>query len=101
VSLKLSDYDYELPQERIAQTPIEPRDASRLLILDRASGQLTHRQFNQIGAYLQPGDLLVINQTRVIPARLYGKKVPTGGAVEILLLNRRDDPGKPLRVVRG
>jgi S-adenosylmethionine:tRNA ribosyltransferase-isomerase len=91
MSIKLSDYDYALPPERIAQTPIEPRDASRLLVLERRTGQLTHTKFNRIGEYLHPGDLLVINQTRVIPARLYGKKVPTGGVVEILLLNRRED----------
>jgi S-adenosylmethionine:tRNA ribosyltransferase-isomerase len=91
ITLKLSDYDYDLPAERIAQTPIEPRDASRLMILDRRTGGLTHTQFNRIGEYLHPGDLLVINQTRVIPARLYGRKASTGGKIEILLLNRRDD----------
>ena len=91
MSIKLSDYDYDLPPERIAQTPIEPRDASRLMILDRRTGQLIHTQFNRVGEYLREGDLLVINQTRVIPARLCGRKTSTGGKVEILLLNRRDD----------
>ncbi|MGD8454954.1 MAG: tRNA preQ1(34) S-adenosylmethionine ribosyltransferase-isomerase QueA [Anaerolineales bacterium] len=107
-TLRLSDYDYDLPPERIAQTPIEPRDASLLLVLDRGSGHLTHTQFNRIGEYLQQGDLLVINQTRVIPARLYGKKTFTGGKVEILLLNRRDDQtweilvgGKGMTVGKG
>jgi len=89
--LKTSDFDYNLPPEFIAQTPIEPRDASRLLVLERASGELTHTHFKEIGEYLAPGDLLVVNRTRVIPARLYARKVPTGGRVELLLLNRRDE----------
>jgi S-adenosylmethionine:tRNA ribosyltransferase-isomerase len=89
--LKLSDFDYELPPERIAQTPLEPRDSSRLLLLNRATGKLGHDTFSQIGNYLRPGDLLVINQTRVIPARIYARKVPTGGKVELLLLKRFDD----------
>jgi S-adenosylmethionine:tRNA ribosyltransferase-isomerase len=88
--LKLSDFDYELPQERIAQTPVEPRDSSRLLLLDRTTGELGHSTFSRIGDYLRPGDLLVINQTRVIPARIYARKVPTGGKVELLLLKRVD-----------
>jgi S-adenosylmethionine:tRNA ribosyltransferase-isomerase len=88
--LKTSDFDYELPPEYIAQLPIEPRDASRLLVLDRASGAVSHAKFSEIGKFLDPGDLLVVNETRVIPARLYGAKVPGGGRVEILLLNRRE-----------
>jgi S-adenosylmethionine:tRNA ribosyltransferase-isomerase len=88
--LKTSDFDYELPPEYIAQSPIEPRDASRLLVLDRASGAVSHAKFSEIGKFLDPGDLLVVNETRVIPARLYGAKVPGGGRVEILLLNRRE-----------
>jgi len=88
--LKTSDFDYELPPEYIAQSPIEPRDASRLLVLDRASGAVSHAKFSEIGKFLDPGDLLVGNETRVIPARLYGAKVPGGGRVEILLLNRRE-----------
>ncbi len=92
-SLKISDFDYELPPEFIAQTPIEPRDASRLLVVQRTSGSLTHRHFYDIGAYLQPGDLLIANQSRVIPARLLGHRAETGGAVEVLLLAERSDLG--------
>ncbi|KPL79160.1 S-adenosylmethionine tRNA ribosyltransferase [Ornatilinea apprima] len=88
--MKTSDFDYDLPEEYIAQTPVEPRHASRLLVLHRASGELEHKQFWQIGEYLRPGDLLVINRTRVIPARLYAHK-ETGGKVELLLLRRVDE----------
>jgi S-adenosylmethionine:tRNA ribosyltransferase-isomerase len=87
---KTSDFDYTLPSEMIAQNPIEPRDASRLLVLDRKKGQILHRHFNQIGEFLQAGDLLVLNETRVIPARIYARKIPTGGKVELLLLRRID-----------
>jgi S-adenosylmethionine:tRNA ribosyltransferase-isomerase len=89
--MKTADFDYELPPELIAQTPIDPRDASRLLVVDRASGQLTHRVFRDIGEYLQPGDLLVANESRVIPARFHARKVPTGGKVELLLVAKRDE----------
>jgi S-adenosylmethionine:tRNA ribosyltransferase-isomerase len=89
--LKTSDFDYELPPELIAQTPVEPRDASRLMVVHRATGQIEHRVFGDVGEYLRPGDLLVLNQTRVIPARLFGRKAETGGKVELLLLNRRDE----------
>ena len=92
-SLKMSDFDYELPRELIAQTPIEPRDASRLLIVNRATGTLEHRHFRDIGNYLRPGDLLIANQSRVIPARLFGHRAETGGAVEVLLLAERPDIG--------
>jgi S-adenosylmethionine:tRNA ribosyltransferase-isomerase len=88
--LRTSDFDYHLPVEFIAQTPVEPRDASRLLVLDRRQGNLTHLHFHQLGVYLTPGDLLVLNETRVIPARLYASKIPTGGRVELLLLNQED-----------
>lgn len=88
VALKTFDFNYELPPERIAQHPIEPRDASRLLVLDRRSGEVRHTIFRDIGRFLQPGDLLVINQTRVIPARLYARKIPSGGRVELLLLRQ-------------
>ncbi len=88
--MKTSDFDYHLPESSIAQTPIEPRDSSRLLVLDRETGELEHRIFNEIADYLNPGDLLVLNQTRVIPARIYARK-PTGGKVELLLLRRKDD----------
>src|ERR1700726_3693326 len=89
----ISDFDYDLPQERIAQTPIEPQDASRLLVLNCATGVMEHRHFHDIGAYLRPGDLLIANQSRVIPARLLGHRVETGGAVEVLLLAERPDLG--------
>jgi S-adenosylmethionine:tRNA ribosyltransferase-isomerase len=89
--LKTSNFDYNLPQELIAQTPVEPRDAARLMVVHRDTGQIEHRIFRDIVDYLRAGDLLVMNQTRVLPARLFGHKVPTGGRVELLLLNRRDE----------
>jgi len=102
--MKTSDFDYYLPESSIAQTPAEPRDASRLLVLHRDTGELEHRIFHDIGDYLREGDLLVLNQTRVIPARIYARK-DTGGRVELLLLRRRDSltwealvGGKGLRV---
>lgn len=85
--MQTSDFDYPLPPERIAQTPVEPRDHSRLMVLHRASDQIMDSVFKDIGKFLNPGDLLVINQTRVIPARLFARK-PTGGRVELLLLKR-------------
>jgi S-adenosylmethionine:tRNA ribosyltransferase-isomerase len=88
--MKTREFDYELPPEKIAQTPVEPRDASRLMVVDRATGQIEHRIFRELGEYLRPGDLLVLNQTRVLPARLFGRKARTGGKVELLLLKRRD-----------
>ena len=87
--MKTSDFDYDLPIERIAQTPVEPRHASRLLVLQRDKPALEHTTFWNVADYLLPGDLLVINQTRVIPARIFGKKA-TGGKVELLLLRRVD-----------
>jgi S-adenosylmethionine:tRNA ribosyltransferase-isomerase len=87
--MKTSDFDYLLPPESIAQTPIEPRDSSRLLVLKRDTGELEHHIFRELGQFLHPNDLLVINQTRVIPARLFAHK-PTGGRVEVLLLRRLD-----------
>ncbi len=89
--MKTSDFDYELPQSLIAQTPIEPRDASRLMVLDRQAGVIEHRHFRDILEYLQPGDVLVCNESRVIPARLYGHKVPSGGKVELLLIAKRGE----------
>ena len=83
----LNAYDYPLPEERIAQTPAEPRDSSRLLSWDVGSGMVEHRRFRDILEYLRPGDLLVLNDTRVLPARLLGKRLPGGGAVEVLLLS--------------
>lgn len=88
--MKTSDFDYYLPPERIAQTPVEPRHASRLLVLERSRSELAHAIFWDIQNYLRPGDLLVINQTRVIPARLFARK-STGGRVELLLLRREDE----------
>ena len=88
--MKTSSFNYNLPQESIAQTPVEPRDSSRLLVLHRKSGKIEHRHFSDIGEYLRPNDLLVINQTRVIPARIYAKK-ETGGKMELLLLRQEDE----------
>ena len=85
--MKLSDFMYDLPEERIAQTPVEPRDHSRLMVLHRDTGEIEHKHFYDIIDYLNPGDCLVINETKVIPARLYGER-PTGGAVEVLLLRQ-------------
>lgn len=86
--LKTSAFDYELPPELIAQEPVEPRDSSRLLVLHRDDGRIEHRNFRDIGAYLERGDILVANDSRVIPARLYGYKGETGGKVELLLLEQ-------------
>jgi len=87
--VRTDDFDYELPTGLIAQHPAEPRDACRLLVVERASGMVEHRSFHDITEYLHPGDVLVVNQTRVLPARLHGAKDETGGAVEVLLLRRR------------
>ncbi len=103
--MKLSDFNYDLPKELIAQDPLEKRSDSRLMVLHRNTGEIEHRTFDRVGEYLEPGDILVMNDTRVIPARLLGKKEDTGAAVEILLLKRLDDarweaivrPGKKLR----
>ena len=84
--MKTSDFYYELPEELIAQTPVEPRDHSRMLVVHRAGGVLEHRHFYDITDYLNPGDVLVVNNTRVIPARLIGERA--GGAAEVLLLKQ-------------
>lgn len=86
--MKTSDFDYSLPVELIAQTPAEPRDQSRLMVLNRSNNSIKHRRFFEIVDYLQAGDVLVFNNSRVIPARLKGRKVDSGGKVEILLLRR-------------
>ena len=86
-----SDFDYYLPLDRIAQTPVEPRHSSRLLVLNRGSGELEHKVFLDLTDYLHPGDLLVMNDTRVIPARIYAKKIPGGGKIELLLLKKKSD----------
>ena len=84
--MNTKDFDYELPQELIAQTPLEKRDESRLLILDKNNGNIEHSKFNHIIDYLIPGDVLVINDTKVIPARLIGEKEDTKAVIELLLL---------------
>lgn len=86
--MKISDFDYELPEALIAQRPLEPRDASRLLVLDGATGTLAHQNFRDLLNYLRPGDILVANDTRVFPARVFARK-PTGGRVELLLLEHQ------------
>ena len=92
-SMRTDLFDYDLPRSFIAQRPAAPRDSSRLLVLDRASGRIEHRAFGEIGAFLRAGDLLVANDSRVIPARLHAHK-PSGGAVEIFLLRQLDDIGR-------
>lgn len=103
--MKVTDFNYDLPKEYIAQHPMEPRDHSRLLVLDKDTGKIEHRHFYDLPEYLRPGDLLVFNDTRVIPARLHGVK-ETGAHVEVFLLIRHDakewealvKPGKKLQV---
>ena len=100
-----SDYYYDLPEELIAQDPIEDRSSSRLMVLNRESGEVSHHRFYEIEDFLNPGDTLVLNNTKVIPARLYGVKEETGAVIEVLLLKRLPDgtheclvkPGKKLR----
>lgn len=104
--MKKSDYYYDLPENLIAQTPLEKRDHSRMMVLNRRSGAVEHRHFYELPVFLRPGDCLVINDTRVLPARLYGEKEGTGGSIEVLLLkNPVGDlwecivfPGKKMRV---
>jgi len=86
--LKKSDFYYELPEELIAQDPLRDRSSSRLLVLDKQTGQIRHRTFTDVLDYLEPGDCMVINDTKVIPARLYGQREDTGGQLEVLLLKR-------------
>lgn len=105
-NFKTSDFYYDLPEELIAQTPIKERDHSRLLILDKKSGEVEHKHFYDVLNYLNKGDCLVINDTKVLPARLYGTKKDTNAVIELLLLKRIDDnkwetlvkPGKKARV---
>ena len=87
--MKTSDFYYDLPQELIAQTPVEPRNSSRLMILHKDSGELEHRIFKDLPEYLRPGDCLILNDTRVIPARIYGVKEETGTVVEFMLLTQK------------
>ena len=104
--MKTSDFNFDLPQELIAQVPIKDRTSSRLMVLDKETGEIEHRIFRDIIDYLNPGDCLVLNDTRVIPARLIGSKVETGGKIEFLLLKRTEDdtwetlvkPGKRAKI---
>ena len=104
--MKTQDFWYELPEELIAQTPSERRDGARLLVMDRNSGKIAHRHFYDIIEYLNPGDCLVINDTKVIPARLIGSRPETGGKIEVLLLKRMENdvwetlvkPGRKMKV---
>ena len=103
--MKLSDFDYHLPKELIAQYPLEKRDEAKLLVLNRQSGNIEHRIFKEVGEYLLNDDLLVLNDTKVLPCRLLGRR-PSGGRVELLLLNRKDGLTfdaliKPARVKLG
>ncbi len=104
--MKKSDFYYDLPEELIAQTPVEPRNHSRLMKIDRESGEITHARFYNLCDYLKKGDLLVLNDSRVLPARLYGEKKGTGSFIEFLLLEQKGDkvweiicrPGKKAKV---
>jgi len=104
--MDVKDFYYDLPQELIAQDPLEDRSSSRLMVLDKNTGEVTHRVFKDITDYLRPGDCLVINNTKVIPARLYGVKEGTEAKIEILLLKRKENdiwetlvkPGKKCKV---
>ena len=103
--MKTSDFYYDLPHELIAQTPIEKRDTSRLMTLDRATGAVGHHHFYDLPDFLRPGDCLILNNSRVLPARLVGQRLPGGGICEVLLLNDRGEniweclvrPGRKLR----
>ena len=105
MELKKSDFYFDLPQELIAQDPLKDRSASRLLVLNKQTGNIEHHTFHEITDYLQPGDCLVLNDTKVIPARLLGVREDTGAAVEVLLLKRKEKdvwetlvkPGKKAR----
>lgn len=103
--MKTKDFDYYLPEELIAQTPLEQRDHSRLMCLDKETGALSHHHFYELPEFLKPGDCLILNNSRVLPARLLGQRLPGGGACEVLLLIDRGEktwecivrPGKHLR----
>ena len=84
--MKTDDFDFDLPEELIAQTPLERRDASKLLVLDKTTGEVSHRHFTDVIDYMEKGDTLVLNDTKVMPARLYGVKEETGAVIEVLLL---------------
>ena len=89
--MKLSDFKYDLPQELIAQYPLKKREAARLMVVNRQSGTITHDTFSSLGKYLPPSSVLVLNDSKVIPSRLFGKRAQTGGKVEVFLLNRLSD----------
>ena len=89
--MKRQDFYYDLPEELIAQDPLKDRSSSRLLVLDKESGAVSHHVFREIGDYLEKGDCLVINDTKVIPARLIGSKIGTNAKIEILLLKRKEN----------
>ena len=95
MELKKSDFYFDLPKELIAQDPLEDRSASRLLHLDPLTGEVTHHVFRDVTEFLKPGDCLVLNNTKVIPARLLGQREGTGGHVEVLLLSRKEEPHHP------
>ena len=103
--MKTSDFYYDLPEELIAQTPVEPRDSSRMLVYDRATKETQHKHFYDVIDYLNEGDTLIVNDSRVLPARIYGTKIPTGANVEFLLLKQKEEkvwetlvkPGKKAR----
>lgn len=107
-NLKKSDFYFDLPEELIAQDPLEDRSSSRLLVLDKETGETSHHIFKEVINYLNPGDCLVLNNTKVIPARLIGHKEDTGAAIEVLLLKRKENdiwetlvkPGKSASRVR-
>ncbi len=104
--MKKSDFFYNLPEELIAQTPVEPRDSSRLMVLNRENGEITHSKFSSLFDWLKAGDLLILNDTKVLPARIFGKRTDTGAQVEFVLLKRKNDtdweciagPGKKAKV---
>ncbi len=104
--MKRSDFFYDLPQELIAQTPVEPRDSSRMLAMNRISGEIEHKIFRDVIDYFRPGDCLILNNTKVLPARMYGTRIDTGSVVEFLLLNQKEfdtwevitGPGKKAKV---
>lgn len=104
--MKRSDFFYDLPQELIAQTPVEPRDSSRMLVMNKNDGEIEHRIFRDVTEYFKPGDCLILNNTKVLPARMYGTRTDTGSVVEFLLLNQKSNdtwevitgPGKKARI---
>ncbi len=106
LSLKTSDFNYELPEELIAQTPVEPRNASRLMVIDRETGEITHDHFYNLCKYLRKGDTLIVNDSRVLPARIYGEKADNGTFIEFLLLEQKENmvweilcrPGKKAKI---